>query len=539
MSEEEKKFTASGIPIKKFYTPGDIAGLNYDRDSGIPGAAPYTRGAYPNMYRGRLWRIKQLSGLDTAVESCERIKSLVEAGEEGITINTVGTGFNCYDLDHPEILARWDELGSQGAVIMSLHDWEAYLEGIPIERLYVGIIDQPMAFTFSFPGFLAVAEKRGIPWSELSGTGMNEMILAYLACPIKEPIPPEHCLRLLGDEVEFCIKNVPKFMPVSYCGNDCRETGCNAYQELAIVFAHAIALADEVLKRGGLKFDDFGYMISAITCNGDMDFFEEIAKFRAARRMWYKIAKERYHAQDPRSLRCRIHVETAGAPLTYQQPLNNVVRVAYQTLACALGGVQSISTDSYDEPVCIPSEEAALLAIRTQQIAQHEIGVTNVADPLAVSYYVEWLTKEIEERAWDFLNKIEELGGFVGAINSGWLHRQIANEMYNHERKVMSGEKKVVGVNCFQMAHEPFRIPTFRTSPDTPDKVLAELEKLRWERDNTKVRQALDNLKETYLSDGNFIPAAIEAIKAYATIGEMGGVLRDAFSIWRSPIGMI
>lgn len=535
---DRKFFTISGIPLKHVYFPQDIAHLDYNCDLGMPGGEPFTRGVYPNMYRERPWRIFQLTGYGTPEDARERILYALRQGETGFIMEVdMMTSYHLYDIDHPEVVARRDDVGLCGPPLTLLRDYEIALEGIPIGELYAHPGGGTPQFSpFAHACYFALAEKRGIPLEVLRGTGEGDFFLGYLSTPIKDSVPPRHGLRLNCDLIEFCTERVPKWIPVSIPGYNARENGISAHQEVALVLANAIAYIEEILRRGRLRIDDFAYGIGGVNFGSGRDFFEEVAKMRAARRMWSKLLKERYGAKDPRSLRMRIHALTLGSLFTYQQPLNNLVRGTLYALAAVLAGVQSLGVSSYDEAICVPSEEAHTLAIRTQQIIQQESGITSVVDPLGGSYYVEWLTDELERRAWDYLQKIEEQGGFIPALESGWLYQEAARAMMEWEKKVRSGEVKIVGVNCFQMAEEPHRVVPFRSNPRVWKIVQERVEKLRRERDAQLVRRALAELRTACQNGDNVMPPLMKAVKAYATVGEVGEVFREVFSTWNAPL---
>ena len=528
--EEKGPFTASGIPLKAVYAAQDIAGL----EPGLPGQPPYVRGAYPRMYQERPWRIKQIYGCGTVEESRQRGLWLREQGQETVNFFVSGPFYTLYDPDDPEMAPYREDMGILSGAA-SLQDLDSLLEGVDLGKTYVSCFATPQTSPLSYACLFSLAEKRGVPLSQLSGTGMNDLLLAYLCCPAKDQVPPRAALRLVADTIEYCAQNAPRFMAHCFSGNDIRETGCNAYQELALILANAISLIDELLGRGKLPLDSFAYQLATVSLNGDRDFFEEVAKFRAARRLWCWLLKERYGAREERSWRLRIHVETAGSSLTYQQPLNNIVRVAYQVLAAALGGVQSISADSYDEPFAFPSQESALLALRTHHIAQAETNITAVADPLGGSYYVEWLTGELERRARDYLAEIEARGGFLAAMESGWLHQELMKAMWDEEQKVERGEKKVVGVNHFPSQGEAPPLPLFEPNPRLWEIARDRLERLRRERDGQKLAQALEELRQAARGQENIMPAMIRAAQANATPGDIGKAFREVFSTWKPP----
>ncbi|MEE9201615.1 MAG: methylmalonyl-CoA mutase family protein [Dehalococcoidia bacterium] len=530
--------TLSGIPLKRVYRPEDAAGLDYGRDLGDPGQAPFTRGPYPNGYRERLWRIFQLTGYGTPEDARERILYALNHGETGFIMEIDQlTSYHMFDADHPDVVARHQDVGLCGPPLQSLQDYELILEGIPIEETYChpgGAIPQFSPFAHSC--YFSVAQKRGIPLSQLRGTGEGDFLLSYLSCPIKDQVTPQGGMRLNCDLIEFCAANVPKWVPVSIPGYNARESGITAAQEVAIVLANAIDYIEELLRRGRLQIDDFASGIGGVNFSCGRDFFEDIAKMRAARRMWCKLLSERYGAKDPRSLRMRIHVVTAASNLTYQQPLNNIVRTTCYALASALAGVQSLGVSSYDEAISIPSPEAQLLAIRTQQVLQYESNIPAVVDPLGGSYFVESLTSEVEQRAWDYLGQIEKQGGFIQALDSGWLHREIMKAMTEWEMKVNREELKLVGVNCFQMEEEPHQVKAFRSNPKAWEISRDRVQRLRQERDNGKTQAALERLRTACQGEENIIPVLMEAVQAYATAGEVGDVFREVFGIWKTPL---
>lgn len=532
--------TTSGIPLKTVYTPADIAELDYEREIGDPGREPYTRGPYPEMYRARPWRIFQLSGYGLPEDERDRIRFLLEHGETGFIMEPdLMTLYGMYDLDSPEVYERREELGMYGAPLLSLREYERALEGIPIEKLYAHPgAATPICSPYCHACYFSVARNRGIPLRELRGTGEGDFFLAYLATPMTKLIPPEHGLRLNCDLIEFCVENLPGWVPVSVPGTNARESGLNGVQQIAVTFANNIAYIEELLRRGRHKIDDFAHTLGGVGFCPHMDFFEDIAIMRAARRMWCGLLKERYGAADPRSTRLRIHVNVEGSTSTRQQPLNNIVRGTVGMMAAALGGVQSAGVTAFDEAICIPSEQAHIMSVRTQQILQLESGIANVVDPLAGSYFVEHLTNEVETRAWDYLNAIERHGGFIAALKSGWLHRETAREAMAYEQKVNRGEIKVVGVNCERMEEEPYQVPVFSARPgEEVYRIISErLEELKRERDPREAAGALDNLRRALESEENVMPAMMRAVTAGLTACEIGNVERAAFGVWEAPL---
>ncbi|MBE0415614.1 MAG: methylmalonyl-CoA mutase [Dehalococcoidia bacterium] len=524
---KESFVTTSGIPIKRIYTPEDVADLDYPADLGSPGEEPHTRGIYPTMYRGKLWTIRQFGGLNSATATNERFKMLYQSGITGFAIAMDNASLMGFDPDMPQAEL---EVGVGGVSIFSLRGMEKMFDGLPIDKISTAVIQTMWTTCPHTAMYFALAEKRGIDLRELDGTTEGDPTSA--ACiwgSLAGGVPFRDLFRLCCDLVEWCATNVPKWHPVSFTSYNYRESGVNAYQEIGGLIASAIAVIEEILRRDrGLGVDDF---VPHLTFHlaAHNDFFEEIAKMRAARRMWHRIIKERYKAKDPRSMSLRFHVQTSGSTLTYQQPINNAIRVAYQALAAALGGAQSIHACSYDEALSIPTEEAVLLSVRTQQIAQYETNIANTIDPLGGSYYVEWLTSEVEKRAMEFLQEIEEHGGWVKAAESGWLGMETEKEAVKYEAEVRSGERNVVGVNCFQMGEESFKHSFFRRDPQILEKQKARIASLRQERDNRKVEEALYELEDATRRGENVMPAVMKAVREYATLGEICDVWRRIF----------
>jgi len=530
--QKEKKWeTISGIPLKEIYTPEDINDTDYDRDIGMPGQGPFVRGAYPHMYRSRPWRISQLMGSGSLDDVKDRVQKLRKEGEDRIMFEAdeVTSGL---ELDDPEVMCRIDDVGLSGAPRLGLVDTEKLYEGIDLANAYVFCGPSP----YGACQILSAADKQGVSWDKLRGSGHSPFFLPYLSSSYDNRIPPRAQMRLCGDCIEFLVKHCPHVTPVSIEGYNFRANGFKAWEEIGAVFALAQDYIEELLKRPGIEIDHIAHALGGINMASGMDFFEEICKMRAARRVWYKLMKDKYGAQNPRSWQLRIHTVTCGDDYTYQQPLNNITRTAVHSLAAALAGVQGQQTASYDEAICAPSEEAALVALRTQQIIMLESGVTKVTDPLGGSYYVEWLTNEVETRAWEYLHTLEEKGGWIGAAESGWLHKEALKGMLDRERKVNSGELPLVGVNCFQMEEEPFSIPAHEHDANVWEKVMQRLEKLRQERDDQRLNQAMDDLRQVCLSGDNIMPAMLEAVKAYMTPGEWGNLSREIFGTYKVPM---
>jgi len=524
MKEKERKeefTTGSGIPIKRIYTPEDIAGLDYNRELGYPGEEPYTRGIYPTMYRGRPWTIRQFSGLDSAEATNKRYKMLYEMGTTGFAIAMDEASLEGFDPDSPE--AEF-EVGVGGVNVFSMRDMEEMFDGLPIDKISTAVIEKINTTCPHTAMYLAMAENRGINLRKVNGTTEGDPT-TYGGCIDPDVLPVRQVFRLCGDLVEWCAINAPKWHPVSFTSYNFREAGVNAYQEIGGLIASAAAIIEEVLRRDrGLTVDDFVPQF-AFHLSSDNDFFEEIAKMRATRRMWSKLMTERYKAKKPQTKMLKFHVQTSGASLTYQQPLNNAIRAGYQALAAVLGGVQSLHVCSYDEAICIPTEESATLSVRTQQIIQNETNVTNTVDPLAGSYYVESLTSEVEKRAWEFFHEIEERGGWVKVIETRWLRDQVINEeIWKHEEEIRKGKRRVVGVNCYQMEEKPGNITYFRPDPQLADKLKEKAQKLKSERDNVRVEETLAELREADESGENVMPAIMKAVKAYVTLEEINDI---------------
>jgi len=531
---KEEFFSTSGIPINRVYAPGDLPGFSYEHDLGKPGAAPYTRGIYPNMYRGRLWTIRRYSGFGTPEETNELYRREYELGQTGFSIALDSVTEAGLDSDDPRVAA---DVGAGGVPVDSLVDMEIMFDGLPIDKVATAIIAQTMSCYPLHAMYFVMAEKRGLDIKTLDGTSQNDITTSLGCLYLADQIAPRYQMRFCIDLIEWCVEHAPHWHPVSFDSYNYREQGIDAVQELGLLLATAISYVEEERKRGRLTLDQF-----IRPCTFDMgchnDFFEEIAKFRAARRMWYKIARERYGTTDPRCWQFRFHAQSAGCTHTYQEPFNNLVRIAYQVMACALGGAQSVHANGYDEGLCLPTEQSMLLSIRTEQILQQETNIINTADPLGGSYYVEALTNEVESRTWEYIKKIEDMGGIVPALETGWVHREFLKAMDDHQRKVTSGEIKVVGVNYLPLEEEPYRAPIFRPNLQAAEVQKAKLEKLRRERDNHEVEQALKELGEVTSSEENIMPAVMRAARAYATVGEICNVWRQIYGLWRNPMGI-
>ncbi len=524
---DEVEFRTSSTETRRLYTPLDIADVDYMRDIGFPGEYPYTRGIHPTGYRGRLWTFRQYAGYETAEETNKRFKFLLQEGQPGLSVAFDLPTQLGYDSDDPQ--AR-GEVGKVGVAIDTLADMETLFDGIPLDRVSTSMtINAPAAVLVAM--YAAVAEKQGVPLAEVSGTVQNDILKEYVARGTYI-YPPRPSLRLAADLIAWCAREMPKFNSISISGYHIRDAGSTAVQEMAFTFANAMAYIDAVLERG-VDIDDFGPRISWIF-NTQNNFFEEVAKYRALRRMWARIMRERYGAKDPRSWMFRTHVQTGGATLTAQQPELNIVRAAIQALATVLGGVQSLALSCYDEALCLPTEEAQRIAVRTQQIIAYETGVTDTVDPLGGSYYVEWLTGELERQAWEYIHRIEDMGGAIAAIESGYMQREIQEAAYAQQRAVDEGRRVVVGVNRYQTPGEQPKM-IFRPRPEAERAQIERLQRVRRERDEAAVQAALRRLEEVCRDSENLMPPIMEAVRAYATLGEICGVMRRVFGEYRPP----
>jgi len=523
--------TPSGLPVKRLYTPEDAEGRDYLEAVGFPGQYPYTRGIYPTMYRGQFWTMRQYAGIGTAKESNERFRYLLKEGQTGLSVAFDLPTQMGLDSDHPLAVG---EVGQVGVAIDSLRDMELLFEGIPLDRVTTSMtINAPASVLLAL--YVAMAEKQGVPLSKISGTVQNDVLKEYVARGTYI-FPPRPSLRLAADLIAYCADQVPRWNPISISGYHMREAGASAVKEIAFTFANAIAYV-EAARRSGLAVDTFAPRISWIF-NTHNHFFEEIAKYRALRRMWAKIMRERFNAKDPRSWMLRTHTQTGGSTLMAQQPENNIIRAAIQALAAMLGGVQSMALSCFDEALALPTEQAQRIALRTQQIIAYESGAADTVDPMAGSYYVEALTDELERRATEELEAIEATGGAVEAIERGYMQRAIQEEAYAHQQEVEAGTRVVVGVNRFQDEGKPQPLHLYRTDPEAENAQVRGLEALRHERDSRSVSAALARLRDAALGEENLLPPILQAVKAYATVGEICGVLREVFGEYKAPTGL-
>ncbi|MDX6503726.1 MAG: methylmalonyl-CoA mutase, N-terminal domain [Gaiellaceae bacterium] len=523
-SEDEPVTTISGLPVEPLYGP-ESSPLDYARDLGDPGEFPYTRGIYPSMYRGRLWTMRQFAGFGGAQETNARFRYLLEHGQTGLSTAFDMPTLMGYDSDHALALG---EVGREGVAVDSLADMETLFAGIPLGEVSTSMtINAPAAMLLAF--YICVGEQQGVARDQLRGTIQTDILKEYIAQ--KEWIfPPAPSMRLVTDMIEFCAAELPQWHPVSISGYHIREAGSTAAQELAFTLADGFAYVEAGIGRG-LDVDSFAPRLSFFF-NAHIDFFEEIAKYRAARRIWATELRDRYGAKDPRSWSLRFHTQTAGVSLTAQQPELNIVRTALEALAAVLGGTQSLHTNSFDEALALPTEHAARIALRTQQVIAHESGVASTIDPLGGSWFVESLTNRLEEEARDYFRRIDELGGVVAAIEQNFFQREIAEAAFRQQSEVESGRRVVVGVNRYELKDEP-EPELLRVDPKLEGEQIARVQAVRTRRDGAVVEAALARIRAAAAGDENLMPALIEASRAYATVGEMCDVLRAEWGVWR------
>lgn len=517
--------------VQRLYTPLDIEDFDYGEKLGFPGQYPFTRGVQPTMYRGRLWTMRAYAGFATAEETNARYKYLLEAGQTGLSVAMDLPTQIGLDSDHE---LSHGEVGKVGVAIDSLADMEALFDGIPLDKVSTSMtINGPAAVLLAM--YVAVAEKQGVKPEALKGTIQNDILKEYIARGTYI-FPPRPSMRLITDTFEYCSKNIPKWNTISVGAYHIREAGASEVQEIAFAFANAMAYIDAAIK-AGQKVDDFAPGISWIFTAG-LDFFGEIAKFRAARRLWARIMKERYGASVPKAQMLRVHVHTAGSVLTAQQPLNNVVRITWQALSAVLGGIQSMACCAYDEAIALPTEESATLALRTQQLLAYESGVTDTIDPLAGSYYIETLTDKIEKEAYDYIDKIDRMGGAVAAIEQGYMQQEMAAHAYEYQHEVELGKRTVIGVNKFNDSKKLAEQDVLTADLSVGERQIARLEKMKAARDNEAVKAALEKLREAAKGTENLMPYLIDAVKTYATLGEICGVLREEFGEYKQSGSM-
>ncbi len=527
MPEGDNLITTSGVPVKRLYTPLDNTQLDYRRDIGFPGEYPFTRGVQPTMYRAKPWTMRMFAGFSTAEETNKRFKYLLSQGQTGLSTAFDMPTLYGYDTDHP--LAA-GEFGKCGVAVSSLVDMEILFEGLPLDKITTSMtINSPASVIWAM--YIVNAEKRGFPMAKLGGTLQNDILKEYSAQ--KEFLfPPEPSMRLVVDTIEFGTRYMPKWNTISISGYHIREAGATAVQELAFTLADGLAYVEAALKRG-LKIDEFAPRLSFFF-DVHNDFFEEIAKFRAGRRLWAKLMRERYGAKDLRSWLMRCHAQTAGVSLTAQQPDNNIMRTTIQALAAVLGGTNSLHTNSLDEALALPTEKAVLIALRTQQIIAHESGVVNTVDPLGGSYFIEALTDQTERAAMEYIERIESLGGVLPCILNGFFQREIAESAYRYQQEIDMHKRTIVGVNDYIM-EEDIRVPTLYIDRVAEKAHLERLNRVRKDRDRVVVQKALDDLRRVAEGNENTMPTIIEAVKAYATLGEIMDVFRGVFGDYMEP----
>jgi len=520
--------TVSLEEVKRLYSSSDIADIDIENDLAFPGQFPYTRGIHATGYRGKLWTMRQFAGFGTPEETNRRFRYLLNQGQTGLSVAYDLPALMGYDADSQ---LSEGEVGKCGVAVSSLADMEALFSGIPLESVTVSqTINAPASVFLAM--YLVVAEKQGADWKKISGTLQNDILKEYIAQ--KEWIYPiRSAMKLVVDTLEFCTKHVPRYNPISVSGYHIREAGATALQELAFTLRDGIEYVEWGL-RAGLDIEEFVPRISFFF-NAHNDFFEEIAKYRAARRIWARVMRDRFGAQNERTMQLRFHTQTAGVSLTVQQPLNNIARVAIQALAGVLGGTQSLHTDAYDEALALPTDSAALIALRTQQIIAEETGVANTVDPLGGSYFVEALTSKMEQGALDYFERIDAMGGMVDAVEQGFPQREVQESAYQYQKALERGDQTIVGVNKYAMEDEPQQVPTLVIDESVRQHQLERLERTRTNRDSGEVERTLDKLRQAAQQGDNTMPATIEAVRAYATLGEICSALRDVYGIYEEP----
>lgn len=524
----EEFVTASDQPVKRLYNPEDVKDIDYTMERGFPGLYPYTRGVQPTMYRGRLWTMRQYAGFGTAKESNQRYKFLLEKGQTGLSIAFDLPTQMGYDSDHSMSAG---EVGKVGVAIDSLADMEVLFDGIPLDRVSTSMtINAPAAVLLAM--YIAVGEKQGLKSEQLNGTIQNDILKEYIARGTYI-FPPQPSMRLITDIFAFCADNVPKWNMISISGYHIREAGSTAVQEVAFTLANGIEYVKAAIQ-SGLDVDQFAPRLSFFF-NAHNDLMEEVAKFRAARYLWAKIMKEKFKARDPKSMMLRFHTQTAGCTLTAQQHDNNIIRVAIQALAAVLGGTQSLHTNSRDEALALPSEHSVQIALRTQQVIAHESGVTNTVDPLAGSYYVESLTRNLAHQAEEIIEKIDDLGGMIKAIEQGYPQKQIQNSAYDYQKSIENEERIIVGVNKFRI-EESLKPELLKVDQELTDQQNQRLNELKQQRDNNAVKEALQSIREAAAGSENLMPRIVKAVKAYATLGEICDILREEFGEYQENV---
>lgn len=530
--ERQEPFrTFSGLPIKSLYTPDDISGIDYLQDMGFPGEEPFVRGVHPTMYRGRTWTLRQLAGFGPPEETNRRYRLLLKEGATGINGVFDYPTLRGYDSTDP--IARADA-GRGGVAIDTLEDMRILFDGIPIEKISSSLVTcQPICNITVQSMYFANAQNRGVPLNRLTGTSQNDFLMETAITVAPEVLPPQFSFKLSCDAIEYCTQHVPYWNPVSFSGYNYRESGCTAIQEIAFVIANAIACSEELIRRG-FHVDSFAPRLSFFL-SAHNDFFEEIAKYRASRRIWCRIMKDRFGAKNPRSLAFRFHVQTAGVALTAQQPLNNIARSAYHGLSAVLGGAQSVHIDGYDEALCTPTELSALTALRTNQILQLETGVTNTVDPLGGSYFIESLTSQLEKMIVTLLEKIDQIGGIVKAVETGWIHREISDSAYEYQQAIESGKMPIVGLNCYRAEDEKLPMELFQV-PETLRIQEERIKKIKKERDPFRAQSALEDISRCCDENRNLMEVIVESVKAHVTEGEISRAIKSCYGTWNTPL---
>ena len=528
LPEKGEFSTSSNIPINRIYTPLDIADFDYLRDLGFPGEYPLIRGVYPTMYRARLWTMRQYAGFGTAEQTNQRFKYLLKQGQKGLSVAFDFPTQVGYDCHHP--MAR-GEVGKAGVSVSTLRDMEIVFDGIPLDEITTSMtINAPATILLAM--YVAVGQKQGLKQSQLGGTVQNDILKEYVARGMYI-FPPRPSMRLVTDIFEYCSQHMPQWNTISISGYHIREAGATAVQEIAFTFANAIAYVQAAIERG-LDLDKFAGRLSFFFAAHN-DFFEEIAKFRAARRLWAKIMRERFGAKNPASWMLRFHTQTSGVMLTAQQPYNNIIRTALQALAAVLGGTQSLHTNSFDEAYALPSEQAVTIALRTQQIIAYESGVVDTIDPLAGSYYIEYLTSQIEEKATKYIEQIGNIGGAVAAIEKGFMQQEIVESAYHFQKEVEAKKRIIVGVNEF-ITEEEIPIKILQIDPEIEKKLVERLRQMKRQRNQAKVKETLNKLRRAAEQENtNLMPFILQAVKEYATLGEICDTLREVFGEYKPP----
>ncbi|HXZ37518.1 MAG TPA: methylmalonyl-CoA mutase family protein [Thermodesulfobacteriota bacterium] len=527
--ERRKTFqTTSGIPVKRIFTPEDVAGLDYEQDLNFPGEFPYTRGVQPTMYRGRFWTMRQYAGFGTAEDTNRRYRYLLEQGQTGLSVAFDLPTQIGYDSDHP--LAQ-GEVGKVGVAIDSVKDMEILFDQIPLDKVSTSMtINAPASILLAM--YIAVGEKQGVAAAKLNGTIQNDILKEYSSRGTYI-FPPRPSMRIITNTFEYCTKEVPNWNTISISGYHMREAGCTAVQEVAFTLANGVSYVQAAIK-AGLDVDEFGPRISFFF-NAHLDFLEEVAKYRAARRLWAKIMRDRFKAQNPRSWMIRFHTQTAGSTLTAQQPYNNIIRVAWQALAAVLGGTQSLHTNSMDEALALPSEQSVQVALRTQQLIAHESGSADTIDPLGGSYYIEKLTDEIEKRAMDYIDKIDQLGGSVVAVEKGYIQQEIQDAAYRYQKEIESGDRVIVGVNRFQ-SKEPPPKGLLKVDPKVREVQIKRIAELKTSRSSQGVKTSLEALKKVARGEGNLMVPILSCVRTHCTLGEVCDALRSVFGEYESAV---